>query len=137
MTGLSDSIVGHKTFDDGEGGFRHEPLYASEAKKLLAEMEESDQRRAALMPDEKSAISMMFEAWTRLKELGWAEAIYCPKDGSMFDAIEAGSTGIHKCFYSGVWPNGTWYVPAHGDLYPSRPILYRKPIGQLKELSKA
>jgi hypothetical protein len=39
MTCLSDSIVGHKTFDDGEGGFRHEPLYASEAEELLAKME--------------------------------------------------------------------------------------------------
>jgi len=132
MACLSDSIVGHKTFDDGEGGFRHEPLYASEAEELLAKMEEAKQRRVALMPDEKSAIHMLFEAWKRLKELGWAEAIYCPKDGSVFDAIEAGSTGIHKCTYEGVWPSGTWWVSAHGDLWPSRPILYRQPISKLK-----
>jgi len=132
MVSLSDSIVGHKTFDDGEGGFRHEPLYASEAEERLAEMEEAKQRRVALMPDEKSAIHMLFDAWQRLKELGWAEAIYCPKDGSVFDAIEAGSTGIHKCTYEGVWPSGTWWVSAHGDLSPSRPILYRQPISKLK-----
>jgi hypothetical protein len=132
MTDLSDSIVGHKTFPDGEGGFRHEPLYASEADKLLAKLEESEQRRIALMPDEKSALRMLFEAWTRLKELGWSEAVYCPKDGREFDAIEIGSTGIHRCSYHGVWPNGTWYIYDHGDLWPLHPILYRKPTDLLK-----
>jgi hypothetical protein len=133
QTGLGP-IVGHKTFDDGNGGFRHEPLHYKEAKELWRATEEADRRRAELMPDERAAIHLMFEAWQRLKELGWGEAIYCPKDGSEFDAIEAGSTGIHKCFYSGVWPNGTWWVSAHGDLWPSRPILYRKPVNALKEI---
>lgn len=121
-----DPIVGHKTFDDGYGGFRHEPLHASEAKTLLAEIDEADRRRAEMMPDEQSALRMMFEAWQRLKELGWSEAIYCPKDGSEFDAIEAGSTGIHRCHYEGKWPDGHWWIADHGDLWPSRPILYRK-----------
>lgn len=121
-----DPVVGHKTFDDGEGGFRHEPLYASEAETLLAEIEEADRRRAEMMPDEQSALRMMFEAWQRLKELGWSEAIYCPKDGSEFDAIEAGSTGVHRCHYEGEWPDGTWWIADHGELWPSHPILYRK-----------
>ena len=68
---------------------------------------------------------MMFEARQRLMELGWNDAIYCPKDGSEFDAIEAGSTGIHKCHYSGEWPDGHWWIAGDGDLYPSRPVLYR------------
>lgn len=121
-----DPIVGHKTFDDGEGGFRHEPLHASEAKALWEKAEIAEQRRAELMPDEQSAIRTMFEAWLRLKELRWKEAIYCPKDGSEFDVIEPGSTGIHRCHYRGEWPNGHWWIIDRDDLWPSRPILYRK-----------
>lgn len=60
----------------------------------------------------------------RLKELGWQEAEYCPKDGSEFKAIEVGSTGIHDCVYLGDWPKGGWWVH-DGDTYPSRPILWK------------
>lgn len=86
------------------------------------------ERRAAAMPDERSAINAMFEAWQRLKELGWREAIYCPKDGTTFDAIEAGSSGIQECYYEGKWPNWHWWALDEGDLWPSRPILYRVPL---------
>lgn len=122
-----DPVVGHKTYRDGPLGFRHEPLRSSEAVVIMAAVEAATQRRAELMPDEQAAIRMMFEARQRLMELGWNDAIYCPKDGSEFDAIEAGSTGIHRCHYSGEWPNGGWWVADDGDLYPSRPVLYRKP----------
>lgn len=92
----------------------------------MAQVEAATQRRAELMPDEPAAIRMMFEAHQRLKELGWNDAIYCPKDGSEFDVIEPGSTGIHRCHYHGEWPTGKWYIAADGDLWPSRPVLYRK-----------
>jgi hypothetical protein len=117
-------IRGHKTIRDANG-FRHEPLSQAEAFDLLARVEAEDKRREELMPDENAAIKMMFDAWLRLKELGWIEACYCPKDGTVFDAIEPGSTGIHSTHYSGVWPNGRWYVYDGGDLYPSRPILFK------------
>src|SRR5690606_6442320 len=80
--------------------------------------------REALMPDEKTALQLFFDAWLRLKDLGWSEAVYCPKDGSHFQVIEAGSTGIHDCSYSGEWPKGSWWV-YDGDVWPSRPVLYR------------
>lgn len=117
----SDPIVGHKTFHDGH----HEPLRQSEAAALIAATDEAKARRAQQMPDERSAILALFEAWLRLKELGWKEAQYCPKDGSLFDAIEAGSTGIHRCRYDGKWPDGHWWIVGDDDLYPSRPILFR------------
>jgi len=126
LTDEQDPIVGHKTFRDGPLGFRHEPLRSSEAAVIMAAVEEANKRRLELMPDEQAAIRMMFEARQRLMELGWNDAIYCPKDGSEFDAIEAGSTGIHRCHYAGEWPAGGWWVADDGDLYPSRPVLYRK-----------
>lgn len=120
-----EEIVGHKTFHD-ENGYRHEPLTSSEANEILASIEAATARRQELMPDEQAAIAMFFEAWLRLKELGWRDAVYCPKDGSWFDAIEPGSTGVHTCHYSGEWPKGSWWVSDHGDLYPSRPALFRE-----------
>lgn len=92
---------------------------------IWASIEEEKAKRAVDMPDEQAALGVLFRAFTRLKELGFREAIYCPKDGSIFEAIEAGSTGIHDCSYQGQWPTGTWWVHFDGDMAPSRPILFR------------
>lgn len=89
-------------------------------------VDDRTKKRATLMPDEQAAISMLFEAYLRLKELGWNEAIYCPKDGLEFLAIEPGSTGQHTCTYSGEWPTGSWWIHADGDMWPSRPILFKR-----------
>jgi len=103
----------------------------SEFGKLLADIEKHKLNRAEKMPNEKAALKQMSEAFTRLKELGWQEAIYCPKDGSIFKAIEAGSTGIQEsCHYSGEWPTGRWWVSDAGDLWPSRPILFKPNSGR-------
>ena len=95
------------------------------AETLFAEIERTRRVRAELMPDEEVALKIMFAAYQRLKELGFKEAIYCPKDGSLFEAIEAGCTGIGICSYDGEWPTGRWWMHSAGDLWPSRPILFR------------
>lgn len=118
-----DPIVGHVTFSDGH----HEPLRKSEAEAIWSESEKAKALRAEQMPDEQAAIRALFGAWLRLKELGWKEAQYCPKDGSEFDVIEPGSSGIHRCRYDGQWPTGHWWIIAEGDLRPSRPVLFRVP----------
>ncbi|KPH74068.1 hypothetical protein [Bosea vaviloviae] len=100
-------------------------LTADEAKALWDACEASSAKLAADMPTEGDALRELGRAYERLRQLGWSDAIYCPKDGSEFDAIEAGSTGIHRCQYEGDWPNGRWWIADAGDLWPSRPILYR------------
>lgn len=130
---MSDEIIGHKTFDTGErgeGGFpiyRHEPLTRSEGEALRASVEAAQAKRERDMPDEQSAINAMFSAWVRLKELGWNDIMYCPKDGSRFRVIENGSTGIFDCEYDGEWPKGHWTTFDAHDAYPSSiaPSLYR------------
>lgn len=94
-------------------------------ERLWAEAEAQASKRAADMPDENAALRVMFNAYQRLRELGWGEAIYCPKDGTYFDAIEAGSMGVHACTYWGEWPKGGWWVADDNDLWPSHPILFR------------
>jgi len=113
-----NEIVGHKTFADGEG-FRHEPLTRSEANVLLAAVNKAKRERAKRMPDEKAAVVALFDAWLRLHELGWNDGIYCPKDGSHFQAITLGSTGIFDCVCEGEWPDCTWTIFDDRDAYPS------------------
>lgn len=122
MTRGDNPIVGHKTWADGS----HTPLRKDEADALWASAEAERLKRATDMPTEQDAINAMWSAYQRLKELDWSDAIYCPKDGSTFDVIEVGSTGIHTAHYEGEWPNGHWWIHADGDLCPSRPVLYRR-----------
>lgn len=83
-------------------------------------------RLAEEMPTEADCLRVLANVSLRLRDLGWNDAIYCPKDGSVFDAIEFGSTGIQDCHYSGEWPDGGWWAADGGDLWPSHPIMYRK-----------
>ena len=123
---MSEKIVGHKTYLNDDGiTFRHEPLYEGEADKLLAQIEVDDKRRAEAMPDEQAAIRQMFDAWRRLKDFGWREPMYCPKDGSEFLIIEAGSTGIFSCNYMGEWPDGSYVSHDEHDSYPANPAMFK------------
>src|SRR5215469_9165853 len=112
---MSEKIVGHKTISDGKGGFIHEPLTEDEAQVLKARSDHERELRFQRMPNEQAAIKQLFDAYLRLTELGWRGISYCPKDGSSFDVIEVGSTGIHRCHYSGEWPDGSWWIEAGSD----------------------
>ena len=103
---------------------------------LLAEIERRDAELAERMPDEQAAIRQLRDAYVRLEKLGWRDAIYCPKDGTTFDVIEPPSTGIHTCSYYGEWPKGSWDIHADGDLWPSRPLLYRAKQAEQSAQSK-
>lgn len=129
-------VVGHKTFHTPERGFWHEPLYADEAQALWDSIEANDAQRAKVMPSEESAIRLMFEAGRRLKDFGWNDAIYCPKDRSTFQVLEFGSTGKHPCIYEGEWPSGSWWIVAQGDMSPSRPVLW-KPLDAAQPEAKS
>lgn len=102
-----------------------ETVSAERFEELLAAIESSNQRLAEAMDTEADALRVMCAAYERLKQLGWNDAIYCPKDGSSFDVIEGGSSGIHRAHYEGEWPTGSWWIEEAGDLWPSRPVLYR------------
>jgi len=127
-----EDIVGHKTFSTGEicpqtglPALRHEPLMRCEAEAMMALADVAQSKREIEMPDENSAIHHMWDGWYRLKDFGWREACYCPKDGTHFQVIEAGSTGIHDCAYQGEWASGSWWIYGDGDIWPSRPVLFK------------
>lgn len=120
---MNGQFRGHKTLLDGT----HVQLTSEEAEALWKESEKQVSDRTAKLPDEQSALNAMFEAQQRLKELGWRDGIYCPKDGTHFQAIELGSTGIFDCKCDGEWPHCTWTVYDERDAYPSSqaPELFR------------
>lgn len=119
--GAVTEFQGWMTLADGS----HVPLPSEQAQKIYDAAMAARSKRAADMPDVETALRVMTEAYHRLEELGFRNAVYCPKDGSAFEVIEAGSSGIHRCSYHGDWPTGSWWVEDNGDLWPSRPILYR------------
>ena len=93
---------------------------AAKAMQGFYDTREMRQRdRAAQMPTEQDAIEAMFQAWYRLKELGWNDVMYCPKDGTRFKVIQNGSTGIFDCYYQGKWPDGCFMVMDEPDCYPT------------------
>lgn len=124
---------GHATFDAGErdaNGFpvlRHEPLTKEVAEALWESAKRAEQDCAERIPDEPAAIRAMFDGWQRLKELGWRDGKYAPRDGSRFRTIEVGSTGIFDGDCTGEWPHCTWTTYDEHDAYPSSqaPALFK------------
>lgn len=110
----------------GCDGERASHAKAFDPARFYQQIEDARERRAVAMPTERDCLRVLSDVSQRLRDLGWSDAIYCPKDGSEFDAIEFGSTGIHACHYSGEWPKGGWWVSDGGDLWPSHPVMYRK-----------
>lgn len=128
-----DDIVGHKTIDTGERDehgfpkFRHESLTRAEGEAMWERAKTEETKRATDMPDDKSAIRALWSAQQRLKELGWREGCYSPRDGTHFQVTEIGSTGIFDCDCHGIWPNCTWTTYDEHDAFPSSkpPLLFR------------
>lgn len=76
-------------------------------------------------PEELAELKKIADAVQALRDQGWRDAVYCPKDGTRFLVIEAGCTAVYPCVYRGEWPDGFWSVFHAGDQWSSRPILFR------------
>lgn len=124
MAESPDDIVGHKTMSDG----RHEPLTRAEADRIMAAVEASKARRAEAMPTAEDAARAMWDAWYRLKELGWQDPCYAPADGRLKRTVSVGSSGIHLAYCEardGSDDKWWWHPdPDGGDLWPHKPMLY-------------
>ena len=113
-------------------GFRHEPLTRREADALHEGVEAAKLARAERYPTEEAAVHGLWEAWYRLKELGWKEPLYAPADGKVRLTVSLGSTGIHDAYCeprtsAPIGPLKWWWHPSEdGDLYPHEPILYKE-----------
>ena len=99
-------------------------------EEIMASIDRATALRKELMPTEESALRLMLHVSERLKEFGWQNAIYAPKDGRPLELIEFGSSGIHKGHCREVPPSDfpmKWFWILDDDMWPSKPILYREP----------
>lgn len=126
---MSEKIVGHKTFWNDDGTHRHEPLLESEADELWKQAGAEKERRKELIPDEQTALKLMLDCCTRLREMGWrSPPKFTTKQGKYkFKVIEFGSTGIFDVT-SDVGENGEfrWWHASHGDVYPITPLMVKE-----------
>lgn len=95
-----------------------------QAAALIAHFDRQKQWDKNQMPTEQDAIEVFFKAYQRLKDFGWKEIIYHPKDGSTFQVIEPGSTGIFPCQYWEKPTRGSFWILEDGGC-PSHPVLWR------------
>lgn len=102
-------------------------LTEDEAKALWESVEAAEAKAKVDFPDEQAALREISRAMQRLRDFRWRDGIDCPKDGSEFEIIEAGSTGIFRCRYDGEWPDGMWMTFDDSDVYPSirPPLMFR------------
>ncbi len=95
-------------------------------ENLLAEIEESKAKRAEKMPTENDAFKQMFEAYQRLQELGWKDAMYAPRGGGdRFESYYPGSTAKAKDTHRD--EQGRFWVFEAGDIWPAMPALIKIP----------
>lgn len=95
-----------------------------QAAELIALLDRQKQWSVDAMPTEKEALQVFSRAYERLKEFGWKEIPYHPKDGSTFEVIEPGSTGIFPCQYWESPTRGSFWIQQDGGC-PSHPVLWR------------
>lgn len=122
--------LGHKTLSDGT----HVQLSEDEAKALWQMANDAKDKSAADMPTTDDALRTMQRGRSRLRDLGWREAQYCPKDGTRFAVIEYGSTGIFEASYWGEWPDGRVYC-CDGFTHPHGMLF--KPLADLTDAERA
>lgn len=89
------------------------------------------QQRAEQMPTVKDALETIFLGYLRLKDMGWNFPMHCPKDGSEFFVVEAGSTGVFPCVYVGKWPDGEYVIRDGDESYSVTPMLFNKEYTEL------
>jgi len=109
---MTQPYYGHVTKTDGT----HVELSSKEAEDLCKQCEEADARRAKVMPTFTEAAEAIVSARQRMKDLGWADGIYCPQDGSSFAVVTFGSTGIITARYRGKYPAGSVHRLEHAEL---------------------
>ncbi|RTM07452.1 MAG: hypothetical protein EKK31_11880 [Hyphomicrobiales bacterium] len=99
-----------------------------QAAAIFAAIDRRDAEREAEMPDTRAALYHASVGQDRLMKLGWADGIYCPKDGTRFALVQWGSTGVHAGFYMGNWPDGHIYC---GDFLVQPQAVMWKAIDKL------
>jgi hypothetical protein len=93
-----------------------------EIEKLFGSIEDARKRREKSLPTEQHCLRAIHDAYQRLKELGWNDMVYAPKDEKV-ETISVGSTGIHPATWMDGASAGLWWIHDGGDLWPGSPVM--------------
>lgn len=96
--------------------------------KILAEAQIRRRERADHLPTTNHCVVALLQTVERLREIGWRDACYAPKDRS-FDAIVMGGSGVHRCQWLGGTAGG-WFIEDTNDWWPAQIVVWRE-IGEL------
>lgn len=127
---MTEKYYGHATKTDGT----HVALTSDEARELWESCERATAKREADMPTSIHALDAICQAKERMRELGWSDGIYCPKNGDEFAVVQLGSTGIFAAAYVGEWPKGDIWL---GDESMSPQAGMWKPLDKLTDDERA
>lgn len=105
-------------------------MTAEEAKVLWDAIKTTQKNRAEHLPDARSCLTALYSAKERLRELGWRESTYCPRDGSVFAVCEIGSTGMWTAFFADPYIQYADCVSSPGR------AMFFKPMDQLSDDEK-
>jgi hypothetical protein len=124
----NNNIVGHKTVRTGLGEVRHDPLTKEESDSVWQKIESEKARLAEAMPTQEAAVRAMYDAYERLKALGWKEPPRFTTAGSFRMTAMLVEMGCTRSIegYSGTLKDGriTWWSKSEdGDVWPVRPVL--------------
>lgn len=82
-------------------------------------------KRAIQVLEERNHILSMFNGYRALIDHhGWREIMYAPKDGTPFEVITVGSTGVFPARWLGE-KDDLLFVEEAGDLWPAQAMLFR------------
>jgi hypothetical protein len=114
---------------------RRVPLSADEAKGMWEAIERSAADRAERIPTSLVALKILSEAKDRMRELGWRDGRYCPRDGRQFAVCEIGSTGMWHGFWTSSQTDEG--LICYADCVSSPREMFFKPLDKLTDEENA
>ena len=91
---------------------------------ILAEAEQQRDQRARALPTLDHCLIAMVQIMQRLRELGWRDAEYAPRDRT-FLGITPGSTRAVRCVHLG-GAEGAFFCEDGDDFWPVRILVWRE-----------
>ena len=87
-------------------------LMTQDISKILMTAQLRRKERAEHLPTTDHCTVALLQVMERLRELGWRDAEYAPRDRS-FNAIVLGGSGVHRCMWIGGTTGGYFIEEAH------------------------
>ena len=96
------------------------------AREIMAQIDAAQLSRQDRYPTVQTCLDEAAQIMQRLKDMGWRDICYAPKDGTYFKAICFGATQPQTCCYIGK----SIFAASGGDWWPETPVLFKPMVVQ-------